>query len=132
MIDLKDIRMMFRAFSSVDRKVKIIQKRWKSKSEVNKARINFLNTYWNYEIASMVEFYENKENKTKIDRNVMRKLQNLTQEIRAGVLKDYYFSCIKTYDQMFKNWYGVRDLVLINIILVSQKHPKRINSYSNN
>ena len=49
---------MFRAFNSVDRKVKIIQNRWKSKFEVSKARINLLYTYWNYEVAYLVEFYE--------------------------------------------------------------------------
>lgn len=89
--DLRDIRMIYRAFTTVERKIKIIQKRWKSKSEVNKARINFLNTYWNYEVGTMIDYFENKENKSKIDKNAMRKLKNINYELRNQVLKDYYY-----------------------------------------
>mmetsp|Transcript_14707 Transcript_14707/g.17015 ORF Transcript_14707/g.17015 Transcript_14707/m.17015 type:complete len:85 (+) Transcript_14707:360-614(+) len=84
--------MMFRAFNSVDRKVKIIQKRWKSKSEVNKARINFLSTYWNYETKAIIDIIECKEVKTKSDKTIIRKLKNFNSGIRDLIIKDYYFS----------------------------------------
>ena len=100
--DLRDIRMMFRSFSSVDRKVKIIQKRWKAKSEVNKARNTLLRAYWNKEVMKIYNIIDEKEIKSRIDKSIMSKLQLIDPELRNLILKDFYFSCIKMYDHVFK------------------------------
>ena len=33
---------------------------------------------------------KNKDNKSKIDKNIYRKLQNISEEMKESMLKDYY------------------------------------------
>lgn len=70
MKDRKNKMHLFYTFNSVDRKVKIIQKRWKGKSEVNKARIEFLKSYWNNQANSIHDNFEFKENRSALDKKI--------------------------------------------------------------
>lgn len=93
---------MFYTFKSVDRKVKIIQKRWKAKYEVNKARQNFLNLFWENELSNIHVIFDQKENKSKLDKRIVFQVNYV---IRDEIIKDYYNSCIKTYNLFFKMWH---------------------------
>lgn len=84
--------MLYRAFSSVDRKVKIIQKRWKAKSELNKVRIMFLQAYWMHETNHIYDSIDHKDIKSRVDKSIMVKLRKIDPELRNLILKDFYFS----------------------------------------
>ena len=45
---------------------------------------------------------DEKEIKSRIDKSIMSKLQLIDPELRNLILKDFYFSCIKMYDHVFK------------------------------
>ncbi|CAI2374657.1 unnamed protein product [Moneuplotes crassus] len=121
--DRKSKCMMFYCFKSVERKVMIIQKRWKCKSEVNKERILFLKSYWNSELVQISELYEKKEPKNKVDKkilSIMYQINSITankhgqkkkESLRDEILKDFYTACITTYYSIFRIWHKIHKKV---------------------
>ena len=68
--------------------VEKLQESWKNYQKAKANRMRFLSFKWDYEMENMIEYWQ--ESKSKKHKNLLRKLENITSQIKYAILDLYY------------------------------------------
>lgn len=75
---------------------------WQKYQETKENRMKFLKFKWDYELEIMYEFC--KESKFKKHKNLLKKLESITDEIKFAMLNLYYRKSQHLYAARFYEW----------------------------
>jgi hypothetical protein len=79
-----------------------LQECWKKYQDTKQNRMKFLTFKWDYELEIMSEYC--KESKLKKHKNLLKKLENITDEIKIAMLNLYYRKSQHLYAARFYEW----------------------------
>jgi hypothetical protein len=70
-----------------------IQKRWKERMIMSKAKLDLLSVYWDKERSIMIKYYYSKQKKNKKAKNMYNKLMQIDSYTKDYMIKHYFEKC---------------------------------------